>query len=329
VVLFKIIKMIKSSTLFFLFFFSSQSIIICQNNSICAYKSLQVAEFFAAKNQQKEAFDAYQKAFINYNAADESYISAAKNAYLLNKTKQTNIFLIKAIEKGATLETIAEDSLLNVYLSSEKSESIRKNYSKLRKIYTSKLDITVYAELKKLLDIDQLIRTGGSEEWGFSALSQKDQRLVFMKIDSGYIVDRFLAILKKKVPTAEEIGILKKDIFIFFLHQMDKVNYEKLYPYIEKCLQNGILSYTHKAMILDRYELITKGYTIYGTRTVIDDNDVLTLQPVKDIKTIDTKRLELGILPLSFYYNTYMPEAQLPKEYTNQMTINQFVNCNN
>ncbi len=318
----------KSNLFFFLFLFFSESI-ICQNNSICAYKSLQAAEYFAAKNQQVEAFDAYQKAFVDYDATDENYISAAKNACLLNKTKQVNRFLVKAFEKGATLETVAADSLLNVYLSSEKGKGLTKTYSELRKAYTSKLDILVYAELKKLLDIDQLIRTREAEEWGFSALSQKDQRLVFMKIDSGYIVDRFLAILKNKVPTAEEIGVLRKSIFIFFLHQMDKVNYEKLYPYIDKCLQNGILSYSNKAMILDRYELITKGYTIYGTRTIIDDNDILTLQPVKDIKTIDNKRMELGVLPLSLYYNTYMPEAQLPKEYSNQMTINQFVHCNN
>ena len=66
-----------------------------QNNSICAYKSLQAAEYFAAKNQQMEAFDAYQKAFVDYDATDENYISAAKNACLLNKTKQTNHLKIR------------------------------------------------------------------------------------------------------------------------------------------------------------------------------------------------------------------------------------------
>lgn len=306
------------------------NLIYCQNSIICANKQFEAAEYYAYKNKHEIAINYYQKAFkMGFLANNESYGNAAKSALIAGNDKLAYSFFEKAVENGTTLNQLASDSLFMFFLSTSKGNKLKKSYSKLRINYLSNIDINSYAEIKKLIDIDQLIRTQEAEQWGISQLSANDQNKLFMQIDSGYIVNHLLTILNKEIPNAKGLGDLRKDFYIFFLHQMSEVNYKKLFPFIDKCIEKGILTYTQKALILDRYSLITKGYTIYGTRTVMNDSDELELQPIQDIKNIDNLRSKMGILPLSIFYSTYMPEAKLPKEYKNEIIIENFLNCNN
>lgn len=283
-------------TLFFLLI-----ILSCSNNKkdFEKYTELEQKAMLDFKDKEYEkALENFEKAIKLKPTEDVSiYFYATASALNLKKNDKAKQLLVASIHNtNASKNYFLNFDEFNGFRNEKLFSEIENNYENhISEFYNNLEHPDIYREVDSLINIDQEIRTNGSE---WSEISRIDSLNV-----------------KRLIEITKEYGWQKKGWLILW-HQrgtyaQDNYVWNFFKPYIDGQIEKGNMKKDFWVRFEEERSIRQNKEQIYGMYwSQFDD------YPIKDIANVDKRRAEFGLPPLWYMEKIY--GVQLPADYKNQ-----------
>ena len=296
ITIFKLNQITKMKHLTLFFFLLISNIYSFGQYSNCYYWLSSNASLANQQQKYDESALLYEQAFEEVEKALEyDYLSAAHaNAKVGNKEK-TLEYLKEAATAGVEWEAIEyyEKGFFEVF-GEEEYEQISVDFKDWRKEFCRGLNLSVYTQLVQMDATDQYIR-----------------RYVFKKSDSithqyEKAVDSINThklkqlIEKEGFPNRREVGydgMYNAIIIILHTGQKNKAEWGYFEPILKAEIPKGNIRPIDYATIVDAWHLPFSDKSLYG----ITLSGRKKLKEIENIEEVDSRRLEIGLLPLKYH----------------------------
>jgi len=263
-------KTIISFTLFFIFL-----IVNIQAQKKLDYTNyhqsvIEAEELISSKNY-KESLEIYEQLFSDYEFVFlREYKIATQLAFLIEENQKGLLFLEKAIESGWQRKSIKKNKFILKKVDKNEWKTIKKKYSKLNKIYKSKIDIPLRRQVKKMLSKDQR-KAFNAFLLGFSNNFQTRYTKNKFATHSKKQMEKTIKILETSgYPGERLIGnnfwmstIISHHNSISQEHSKQDTFYPIIRPKLLAALKEGQVS-PYEIMIIDDWYHTTLNESIYG-----------------------------------------------------------------
>lgn len=162
--------------------------------------------------------------------------------------------------------------------------------------------MNIKAELEKIYDNDQKLRKEWdilSKKYDKESEEIKNHLNKIAKNEKENLIKIESIISKHGWPAKEEVGT--KGLYAIWLviqHSNKKIML-KYYNYLEKLIQDGLISKSDFATFKDRLLILQGKKQIYGTQYIYDEkHKKYRLEPIENINEVNNLRKEVGLPPL-------------------------------
>lgn len=289
----------------------SATIALCQTTYATpdtAYiQAVEKALGYLQKGQCQPCLTAYQKAF---NIAQKSALStmrAALCAYQCQQPELAKMYLQQAVYIDYT---IAEDTWIdyqtapefNLFRTSSMNDLVQEVFAKrdaqlgINQSLKGQLQAIYTTDQKPRSRIDSLMRVYGQYSPQMQQLWQSIHR-----VDSINLVKIEQIIQQYGYPGQRLVGSKLANTAWLIIQHSPLVIQEKYFLLIQQAANQGEMSKTNMALLIDRIRVYKGQKQLYGTQVNIDSTGQRSFDPIEDEKNVNKRRAEVGLGLLEDY----------------------------
>ena len=229
---------------------------------------------------------------------------------------------------------ICNEEWFNQLPNQEKKKAICNSFNQSKEEFTHP---QIREQLLIMYINDQYVRGSSVDDLHESTGLEIEKNLY----DEGDPISTDIANQKKLKQIFDEVGFPSKtmvgelgmiSVFLIIQHSdLDKEFQNSQLKNVEEAVRKGDIKGPHYAYLFDRIMINSGKKQLYGTQFSYEDlsNGEVTLAPVEDIKNLNKRRREIGMMPIENYKKLFLSRENEPSNDSDKIKINKMKSVQN